>query len=80
MSKEYCKGILIESSKNEAVCEIQSNKLLSESQIRTLFGSTDMTVRGDGVFKGAAFYLGHSYDWYLVKDSRGEVCLVPTKK
>lgn len=40
-----------------------------------------MQVRGlNSEYQGKAFFLSPVYDWVLKKDSKGYLCLIPTKK
>ena len=39
-----------------------------------------MCVRGRGKYENKAFVLNHEYNWDLVKDGYGQLCLVPTRK
>lgn len=37
-------------------------------------------IRGNGNLKGKSFYLSKSYNWIIVQDDTGAMCLVPLKK
>lgn len=39
-----------------------------------------MQVRGLGEYRGKAFYLRPEYNWELIHDELGQLCLLPTKK
>lgn len=39
-----------------------------------------LQIRGSGEFKDKGFYLDNDYNWEIVKDKEGMMCLVPTKK
>ena len=43
-------------------------------------GQRFMQVRVFAEYKNKAFYLSSSYNWELITDSTGALCLVPTKK
>lgn len=39
-----------------------------------------MQIRGSGEYKNKAFFLDNCYNWEIIKDSGGTLCLIPTKK
>lgn len=36
--------------------------------------------RVEGIFRGSAFFLDPNFDWFLGKDNKNQVILVPLKK
>lgn len=61
---------------------IDTARLLSEAGIReALEDSSVIAPRRLGNLEDRAIYLNQEkYDWVLVQDNRGELCLVPLKK
>ena len=39
-----------------------------------------LQIRGSVEYKDKAFYLDNIYNWELIKDTNGQLCLLPTKK
>lgn len=39
-----------------------------------------MQIRSRGEYAGKAFFLSKLYEWEMKIDSRGDICLIPTKK
>lgn len=53
----------------------------NESSLRAgFFSNTFIQIRNAVEYRDKAFYLDKSYNWEIVKDSMGMLCLLPTKK
>lgn len=47
---------------------------------KSFFNNDFLTVRRGGEYRYKGFYLTPKYNWEIIKDSKGELVLVPTKK
>jgi len=81
--KEYPLGIVDHSDNKKKTVTFFGNDLLLSSQM-TSMGNDDerdqIPIRGAGPFIGVSYYLDGKYDWQIIKDNEGVICLVPTNK
>ena len=75
MEISYLKGVIKEQNFGKGTVEF------NESQLINLHGrEIKPEIRSYGSFKGKAFYLHSFFDWIIVRDNNGNLCLVPLRK
>jgi len=77
-------GIIIKKEINCDTTTFDEKTLLSFSYMGNstikIDGTGICAVRCEGNFKNKAIWLNNAYDWNIIKDDTGSLCLVPTKK
>ena len=75
MRINYPKGIIKKENFNTDSIEFNENQLIDVKN-----KDPEVVPRTGYSFKGKSFYLSTSYDWIIVRDDGGSLCLVPFKK
>ncbi len=70
---EYKIGIIFDDKTEPSTVQIPASSLCAVTD-------RHVTIRTEGEFKGNAFFLSSGYDWVIVRDHLGSLCLVPMKQ
>ena len=75
MKIDYPTGTIKKASLNENSIEFTENQLfnLKEKSLST-------AIRNCHNFEDKAFFLSSYYNWIIIRDNSGSICLVPFKK
>lgn len=71
----YIKGVIKEQDSNESIIELEKSQLVDIQK-----KEIELERRNFGNFEDKAFYLPSFFDWIIVKDDKGGLCLVPVRK
>ncbi len=77
MKITYKQATVVDEKQGDCV-EIQKSELRS-GRVR-IDDLNLIDVREVGIFAGKSFFLTNQYDWIIVRDDKGILCLVPLKK